>query len=78
MLTDRSWPSAAILNAHLPIHGCVTHQLDSSIAVDAKTVLDLIKAFDRLSHSNILSTLSRRHISSQFMLWLKDFLSNRS
>jgi retron-type reverse transcriptase len=40
--------------------------------------LDFKKAFDSVSHVKLLSVLEKMGISGQLLLWIKDFLSNRT
>ena len=69
-------PGSSALNAHIAIHDCITRYLDSpSCDGVAMIALDLSKAFDRLSHKSILSTLSQGNLPHRFLLWIQDFLS---
>ena len=71
-------PGASTLDAHLATHDHVTRLLDQrDVKGVALIAMDLSKAFDRLSHSSLLQSLSP-HIPPNCLLWLKDFLSGRS
>ena len=41
-------------------------------------LLDFAKAFDKVSHSRLLYKLDYYGISSEVLMWIKSFLSNRS
>lgn len=52
------------------------HRPDKKNSVDV-TYLDLSKAFDKVSHVKLLSKIERIGISSQILMWLKGYLSER-
>jgi hypothetical protein len=74
-------PGSSTLDAHLAIHDHITRELDHlEVKGVALIAMDLSKAFDRLSHASLIQTLSDPDacIPSSFLLWLRDFLKNRS
>lgn len=72
-------PGSSTLDAHLAIHDEVTRQLDCpEISGVAMIAMDLSKAFDRLSHYSLLQTLTHARLPPDFILWIEDFLCDRS
>lgn len=72
-------PKSSTLNAHLVIHDYVTRSIDSSCCDGvAMIALDLSKAFDRVSHLSLLQTLVRGNFPYKLILWMRNFLTERT
>ena len=60
---------------------CFLHKIGQAlnISLQSDTVhLDLSKAFDTVSHDNVLHKLEAGAVRGQLLLWLKEYLSTRS
>ena len=71
-------PKSSTLLAHLTMQDFITDQMDK---IENKGVLlitfDIKKAFDSLSHSSLLQTLSEGGLPFTFIKWIQSFLKDR-
>ena len=54
-----------------------TNYLDQGMTVDI-VYMDFMKAFDKVSHDHLLHKLQSLGIHHNIILWLQDFLNDRS
>ena len=71
-------PLGSTSSALIKIHDHITKSLDN-ITVDAVRVvcLDFSKAFDKIHHKRLINYLFESGLSGGFLLWLRDYLTNR-
>ena len=71
-------PHSSTLLAHISIQEFITARLDDPEVKDVAIVsFDMAKAFDKLNHKALLTTLEKIHLPKNFILWCKSYLRNR-
>jgi len=71
-------PRSSTLHAHISIQEFITERLDDTDVKDVAIIsFDMAKAFDKLNHKALLTTLERIHLPQKFIRWCKSYLQNR-